>query len=59
MQQFEKDKFLKDLQELKNLDLYILQYTDCNVENKFYEKYLQIIDKNILYKNTVKKRNRT
>ena len=45
MQQFEKDKFLKDLEELKNLDL--LQYTDCNIMyNKFHEKYLQIIDKN-------------
>ena len=46
MQQFEKDKFLKDLEELKNLDL--LQYNDSNIMyNKFHEKYLQIIDKNI------------
>ena len=46
MQQFEKDKFLKDLEELKNLDL--LQYNDCNIMyNKFHEKYLQIIDKNM------------
>ena len=45
MQQFEKDKFLKDLEELVNLDL--LQYKDCNIiYNKFHEKYLQIIDKN-------------
>ena len=29
MQQFEKDKFLKDLEELKNLDL--LQYKYCNI----------------------------
>ena len=55
MQQFEKDKFLKDLEELKNLDL--LQYTDCNIMyNKFHEKYLQIIDKNILYKIPSKKK---
>ena len=37
--------FLKDLEELVNLDL--LQYKDCNIiYNKFHEKYLQIIDKN-------------
>ena len=55
MQQFEKDKFLKDLEELKNLDL--LQYTDCNIMyNKFHEKYRQIIDKNILYKILPKKK---
>ena len=29
MQQLEKDKFPKDLEELKNLDL--LQYNDCNI----------------------------
>ena len=46
MQQSEKEKFLKDLEELKNLDL--LQY-------KFHEKSLQIIDKNILYKMLSKK----
>ena len=55
MQQFEKDKFLKDLEELKNLDL--LQYKDCNIMyNKFHGKYLQIIDKNILYKILSKKK---
>ena len=49
MQQFEKDIFLKDLEELKNLDL--LQYEDCNIMyNKFHEKYPQVIDKNIPYK---------
>ena len=54
MQQFEKDKFLKDLEELKNPDL--LQYKDCNIMySKFNEKYLQINDKNI----PVKKRNKT
>ena len=54
MQQFEKDKFLKDLEELKNLDL--LQYKDCNIMyNKFHEKYFQIIDKNISYKILSKK----
>ena len=29
MQPFEKDKFPKDLEKLKNLDL--LQYNDCNI----------------------------
>ena len=53
MQQFEKDNFLKDLEELKNLDL--LQYKDCNMYNKFHEKYLQIIDKNIPYRILSKK----
>ena len=54
IQQFEKDKFLKDLEELKNIDL--LQYKDCNIMyNKFHEKYLQIIDKNISYKTLSKK----
>ena len=54
MQESEKNKFLKDLEELKNLDL--LQYKDCNIMyNKFYEKYLQIIDKNIPYKILSKK----
>ena len=55
MQQFEKDKFLKDPEELKSLDL--LQYKDCNIMyNKFNEKYLQIIDKNISYKLLLKKK---
>ena len=54
MQQFEKDKFLKNLEELKNLGL--LQYKDCNIMyNKFHKKYLQIIDKNIPYKLLSKK----
>ena len=54
IQQFEKDKFIKDLEELKNLDL--LQYKNCNIMyNKFHEKYLQIIDKNIPYKILSKK----
>ena len=58
MQQFEKDKCLKGLEELKNLDL--LQYKDCNIMyNKFHEKYLQVIDKNIPYKIMSKKRNKT
>ena len=58
MQQFEKDKFLKDLEELENL--YLLQYKDCNIMyNKCHEKYLRIIEKSIPYKNTVKKRNKT
>ena len=36
MQQFEKDKFFKDLEEFKNVDL--LQYNDCNImNNKFHE----------------------
>ena len=53
MQQFEKDKFLKDLEELKNLDL--LQYKHIleiyNIMyNKFNDKYLQIIDKIMPYK---------
>lgn len=49
IQQFEKVKFLKDLEKLKNLDL--LQYKDCNIMyNKFHENYLQIIDKNIPFK---------
>ena len=38
MEQFEKDRFLKDLEELKNLDL--LQCKDCNITyNTFYKKY--------------------
>ena len=54
MQQLEKDKFLKDLEELKNIDL--LQCKNCNiVYNKFQEKYLQKIDKNIPYKILSKK----
>ena len=54
MQQLEKDKFLKDLEELKNLDL--LQYKDCKIMyNKFHEKYLLIMDKNIPYKILCKK----
>ena len=49
MQQFKKYKFLKDLEWLKNLDP--LQYKNCNITyNKFQEKYLKIIDKNIAYK---------
>ena len=44
MQPFEKDKFLKDREEFKNLDL--LQYKYCNImNNEFHEKYLQMIDK--------------
>ena len=53
MQQFEKDKFLKGLEELENLDL--LQYKDCNIMYKFHEKYLQIIDKYVPYKILSKK----
>ena len=54
MQQFEKGKFLKDLEELKNLDLW--QYKDCNVMyNKFHEKYLKITDENKPYKILSKK----
>ena len=57
MQQFEKGTFLKDIEELKNLDL--LQYKDCNtMYNKFHEKHLQIIDKNIPYKMLSKKETR-
>ena len=57
MQQFEKDKFLKDLEELKNLDLW--QYKDCNIRyNKFQEKCLQIIVENIPYKIFSKKGNK-
>ena len=53
MQQFEKDKFLKDLEELKNPDL--LQYKDCNIMySKFHEKNLQINDKNIPVKKETK-----
>ena len=38
MEQFEKDRFLKDLEELKNLDL--LQCKDWNITyNTFYKKY--------------------
>ena len=55
MQQFEKDKFLKDLEELKNLDLW--QYKDCNIMyNKFHEKYLRITDEKKTLQNTVKKK---
>ena len=55
MQQLGKDKFLKDLEELKNLDL--LQYKDCNIMyTKFHEKYLQTIEKNIPYKILSKKK---
>ena len=54
MQQFEKGKFLKDLEELKNLDLW--QYKDCNVMyNKFHEKYLKITDESKPYKILSKK----
>ena len=54
MQQFEKDKFLKYLEELKNLDL--SQYKDCNIMyNKLHEKYLNIIEKNMPYKILSKK----
>ena len=42
MQQFKKYKFLKDLEEFKNLDL--LPYKDCNIMcNRYQEKYIQII----------------
>ena len=55
MQQLGKDKFLKDLEELKNLDL--LQYKDCNIMyTKFHEKYLRTIEKNIPYKILSKKK---
>ena len=55
VQQFEKEKFLKDLEELKNLDL--LQFKDCNIMyNKSHKKYLQVIDKNIPYKILSKKK---
>lgn len=38
MQQFEKDKFFKDLEEFKNVDL--LHYNDCNImNNEFHEIY--------------------
>ena len=47
MQQFEKEKIPKDLEERK---IYFYQYKDCNMNNKCHEKYLQIIDKNIPYK---------
>ena len=57
MQKFEKGTFLKDIEELKNLDL--LQYKDCNIMyNKFHEKHLQTIDKNIPYKMLSKKETR-
>ena len=38
VQQYDKDKFLKDLEELKNLDL--LQYKDCNLR---YINFMKII----------------
>ena len=57
MQKFEKGTFLKDIEELKNLDL--LQYKDCNIMyNKFHKKHLQTIDKNIPYKMLSKKETR-
>ena len=54
MQRFVKDKFLKNLEELKNLNL--LQYKYCNMYNKFHEKCLQISDKNTPYKILSKKK---
>ena len=47
MQQLERP-FLKDLEKIKNLDL--LEYKEYNIYNKFHEKYLQLIEKNIPYK---------
>ena len=47
MQQLER-QFLKDLEKIKNLDL--LEYKEYNIYNKFHEKYLQLIEKNIPYK---------
>ena len=46
MQQSKKYKFLKNLEEFKNLDL--LPYKDCNTMcNRYQEKYIQIIDENL------------
>ena len=54
MQQFKKYKFLKDLEEFKNLDL--LPYKDCNIMcNRYQEKYIQIIYDNRPQKTLSKK----
>lgn len=54
MQQSKKYKFLKNLEEFKNLDL--LPYKDCNTMcNRYQEKYIQIIDENLPQKTLSKK----
>ena len=54
MKNFEKEKYLQDLEEIKNLDL--MKYENVNdMYNAFHNKYIEIIDKNAPYKILSKK----
>ena len=51
---FEEEKYLQDLEEIKNLDL--MKYENVNnMYNAFHNKYIEIIDKNAPYKTLSKK----
>ena len=54
MKNFEEEKYLQDLEEIKNLDL--MKYKNVNdMYNAFHNKYIEIIDKNAPYKTLSKK----
>ena len=54
MKNFSEDKFLRDLDELKQINL--LQYENVNaMYNAFHVKYLEIININAPYKTLPKK----
>ena len=53
MKNFNKEQYLKDLENIKNLD--IIQYKSTNdMYNNFHTAFLQIIDKNAPYKTLAK-----
>ena len=54
MKNFEEEKYLQDLEEIKNLDL--MKYENVNdIYNAFHNKCIEIIDKNTPYKTLSKK----
>ena len=54
MKNFDDEKYLHDLEEIKNIDL--MKYENVNdMYNAFHDKYVEIIDKNAPYKTLSKK----
>ena len=54
MKNFEEEKYLQDLEKIKNLDL--MKYENVNdMYNAFHNKYMEIIDKNAPYRTLSKK----
>ena len=54
MKNFDEEKYLQDLEELKHLDLMKYEYVN-DMYNAFHDKYVQIIDNNAPYKTLSKK----